>query len=149
MTLWHKETFIFQYQIKRKSVLTRHQRPCGIRLGGISQEIWAMISILDMRLKIAIFRCVSFAMFHSSKTWSQAPLCSGSAAMTVPWSVRSVAPKTKNTTSFTTTKLGIVDVMAVLRNRRLKWYGHVQRATSFIKYFTGLPILSTRGRGRH
>ena len=41
MTLWHKETFIFQYQIKRKSVLTRHQRPCGIRLGGISQVISA------------------------------------------------------------------------------------------------------------
>ena len=33
-------------------------------------------------------------------------------------------------------KLGIEGITSVLRCRRLRWYGHVQRATSCIKYIT-------------
>ena len=44
--------------------------------------------------------------------------------------------------------LGLHDVNAVLRSRRLRWSGHVQRATSCIKQITNLAVPSNRGRGR-
>ena len=43
-------------------------------------------------------------------------------------------------------KLDIADISAVLRGRRLRWAGHVQRATSCIK--TDFSIPGVRGRGR-
>ena len=45
-------------------------------------------------------------------------------------------------------KLGIEDIMAVLSCRRLRWHGHVQRATSCIKAVTDLAIPGTRPKGR-
>jgi len=39
-------------------------------------------------------------------------------------------------------------VTAVLRTRRLRWYGHVQRATSCINSITRLGLPGTRDRGR-
>ena len=45
-------------------------------------------------------------------------------------------------------KLGIHEVTASLRARRLRWYGHVERATSCTNSITKLPIPGTRGRGR-
>ena len=45
-------------------------------------------------------------------------------------------------------KLDIADISAVLRSRRLRWAGHVQRATSWIKTITDFLIPGVRGRGR-
>ena len=45
-------------------------------------------------------------------------------------------------------KLGIKDILAVLRSGRLRWYGHVQRATSCIKSITDLPLPGPRRPGR-
>ena len=45
-------------------------------------------------------------------------------------------------------KLGIEDIAAVLCSRRLRWYGHVQRASSCIKAVTDLAIPGTRRKGR-
>ena len=45
-------------------------------------------------------------------------------------------------------KLGIVDITAVLRSRQLRWYGHVQGATSSMRSVTDLEIPSTIGWGR-
>ena len=58
------------------------------------------------------------------------PNFGGSDAMTVPWSVGSVASKTetKNSASILL-KLGIKDITSLLRCQRHKWYGHVQRDT--------------------
>ena len=42
-------------------------------------------------------------------------------------------------------KLGIVDIKAALSSRRLRWYGHVQRATSCIKAVTDLAIPGRAG----
>ena len=44
-------------------------------------------------------------------------------------------------------KLGIDDIEAVLRCRRLRWYGHMQRASSCIKAITNLPLTGNRKRG--
>ncbi|XP_052212341.1 uncharacterized protein LOC127831396 [Dreissena polymorpha] len=45
-------------------------------------------------------------------------------------------------------KLGIPEVTASLRARRLRWYGHVERATSCINPIMKMAILGARGRGR-
>ena len=45
-------------------------------------------------------------------------------------------------------KLDIDEITAVLRTRRLRWYGHVQRATSCINSITRLGVPGTRNRGR-
>ena len=44
--------------------------------------------------------------------------------------------------------LDIKDVTSVLRRWRLRWYGHVQLATSFIKSITNFQIPGTRKKGR-
>ena len=45
-------------------------------------------------------------------------------------------------------KLDLDEITAVLRTRRLRWYGHVQRATSCIDSITRLGLPGTRDRGR-
>ena len=44
-------------------------------------------------------------------------------------------------------KLDIKDITSVRRYLRLRWYGHVQLDTSFIKSITNFQILSTRKKG--
>ena len=45
-------------------------------------------------------------------------------------------------------KLDLDEITAVVRTRRLRWYGHVQRATSCINSITRLGFPGTRDRGR-
>ena len=45
-------------------------------------------------------------------------------------------------------KLGICDIVTVLRKRRLNWYGHVQRATSSIKTVSAVRVPGGNRRGR-
>ena len=45
-------------------------------------------------------------------------------------------------------KLDLDEITAVLRTRHLRWYGHVQRATSCINSITQLGVPGTRNRGR-
>ena len=45
-------------------------------------------------------------------------------------------------------KLDLDEITAVLRTRRLRWYGHVPRATSCINSITRLELPGTRDRGR-
>ena len=44
-------------------------------------------------------------------------------------------------------KLGIGDIVTVLRSRRLRWFGHVRRST-FLSDVADRPIPGSRGRGR-
>ena len=62
-----------------------------------------------------------------AKHGDQTPLaCSSSAAMTAPWSAGTVAPKTEmKHPQLHYYRLVIVDITAVLRSRRLRWYGHL------------------------
>ena len=45
-------------------------------------------------------------------------------------------------------KLDLDEITAVLRTRRLRWYWHVQRATSCINSITRFELPGTRDRGR-
>ena len=46
------------------------------------------------------------------------------------------------------TKLGIQEVAVALRTKRLRWYGHVARASSWTNSITSIAIPGPRGRGR-
>ena len=41
-------------------------------------------------------------------------------------------------------KLGMEDITAVLHSQRLRWYGYVQRVTSYIRSITSFPIPGSR-----
>ena len=46
------------------------------------------------------------------------------------------------------TKLGIQEVAVALRTKRLRWYGHFARASSWTNSITSIAIPGPRGRGR-
>ena len=46
------------------------------------------------------------------------------------------------------TKLGIQKVAVALRTKRLRWYGHVARASSWTNSITSIAIPGPRGCGR-
>ena len=46
------------------------------------------------------------------------------------------------------TKLGIQEVAVALRTKRLRWYGHVARASLWTNLITSIAIPGPRGRGR-
>ena len=68
---------------------------------------------------------------------------SGSAIMTIPLSAGSVALNT-GTKHPQIHKLGMEDIVSVLRCRQLIWYGHIQRATSCIKSITNSLALGSK-----
>ena len=95
--------------------------------------------------------CVHSAMLHGRETWGpNHPNCSGSAAITVRWSVGSVASETRDEppSASLLQKFGIEDITSVLCCRRLRWHDHVKRAMSCIKSITNFPIPGTRKKGR-
>jgi hypothetical protein len=45
-------------------------------------------------------------------------------------------------------QLGLMDLELVLRERRLRWYGHVERSSGAIKNARDIIVTGRRGRGR-
>ena len=92
--------------------------------------------------------CVRSALLHGSETW----------APTVPDLPRlrrndramicSVKPHDEVPMETLYTKLGIQEVAVALRTKRLRWYGHVARASTWTNLITGIAIPGPRGRGR-
>ena len=72
--------------------------------------------------------------------------CSCSATMTC-W-ICGIRDRDETPSASRIQKFGIEVITSVLRCRRLRYYGHVQRATSCIKCITNFTIPSTRTKGR-
>ena len=95
--------------------------------------------------------CVRSVMLYGSETWGTKDtdllqLQRNDRAM-IRWICGTkVSDKTPSVSLLE--KLGIEDIEAALKSRRLRWYGHVQRATSCIKAVTNLAILGKRRPGR-
>ena len=95
--------------------------------------------------------CVRSAMLHGSETW--APNASDLQRLRrndrsmIRW-ICGTKDQDETPSATLLQKLGIDDITAVLRSRRLRWSGHVQRATSCINSVTDLVIPGIRGRGR-
>ena len=98
-----------------------------------------------------VFRSwVRSALLHGSETWAPtAPdlqrLCRNDRAM-IHW-ICSVKPHEEVPMETLYTKLGIQELAVALRTKRLRWYGHVMRASSWTNSFTGIAIPGPRGYG--
>ena len=95
--------------------------------------------------------CVRSAMLHGSERWGPnildlKLLCRNYRAM-VCW-ICGTKDCVETSSVVLLQKLGIKNITAVLHSGQLRWYGHVQRATSCIKSVTDLLLPGPRGKGR-
>ena len=96
-------------------------------------------------------QCLCSALLHGSETWAPtAPdlqrLRRKDRSM-VYW-ICGVRDGDKVSADTLCAMLGVQEVTAALRTRRLRWYGHVARSSSCINSITSMTIPSARGRGR-
>ena len=95
--------------------------------------------------------CVRSALLHRSETWAPtAPdlqgFCRNDRSM-VRW-ICGVRDDEEVSADTLCAMLGVQEVTAALRTRRLRWYGHVARSSSGINSITSMTIPSARRRGR-
>ena len=95
--------------------------------------------------------CVRSTMLHGSETW--APNCSDLHCLRrndrsmIRW-ICGVRLGDDIYTDALHQRLGVTEMISSLRCRRLRWYGHVQRASSCINTITSMAIPGNRGSGR-
>ena len=91
------------------------------------------------------------ALLHGSETW--APTAPGLQRLRpndrsmVCW-ICGVRDDGEVSTDTLCAMLGVQEVTAALRTRRLRWFGHIARSSSCINFITCMMISSARRRGR-
>ena len=95
--------------------------------------------------------CVHWAMLHGSKTWEPKEpelwqLCRNDRIMIR--CICGIKDRDETPSASLLQKLYIEDITSVLCCQWLRWYGRVQRATSWIKSNTNFQIPGTRKKGR-
>ena len=95
--------------------------------------------------------CVRSAMLHGGETWgpnvSELQRLRRNDRSMIRWMCGTKA-RDETPSEKLLEKLGLCDITAVLRCGRLRWSGHVERATSYINTVTKLVVPGKRGRGR-
>ena len=105
---------------------------------------------MSLRTRGKVFNaCVHSALLHGSETWAPtAPdlkrLRRNDRSM-VRWICGVKNDDEVSSDSFCA-MLGVQEVTAALRTRRLRWYGHVARSSSSINSITSMTIPSARRR---
>ncbi|XP_053405146.1 uncharacterized protein LOC128558896 [Mercenaria mercenaria] len=95
--------------------------------------------------------CVRSALLHGSEKWApSAPdlqrLCRNDRSM-IQW-ICGIKPNDDVPIAALYAKLGLQEVTEAIRTRRLRWYGHVIRASSCINSILSMSISNSKGRGR-
>ncbi|RUS71200.1 hypothetical protein EGW08_021036 [Elysia chlorotica] len=97
--------------------------------------------------------CVRSAMLHASETWPLTKpnlqrLQRNDRAMIRQ--ICNVKPEDVATTRSNKllTLLGLEDLNLILKERRLRWYGHVERSSGAIKTALDMQVTGSRGKGR-
>ena len=95
--------------------------------------------------------CVGSAILHGNEKWWPNILdlkwiCRNNHAM-IRW-ICGTKVQDETPSASLLKKFGINDITAVHLSGRLRWYGHVQRATPCIKSVTDLPLPGSRGKRR-
>ncbi|KAI8496011.1 hypothetical protein Bbelb_264270 [Branchiostoma belcheri] len=107
---------------------------------------------LSLKTRGKVFSsCVRSAMLHGSETWAPtAPelqrLRRNDRSM-VRW-ICGVKPQDMTPSATLLAKLGLEDIKSVVQSRRLRWYGHVKRASGCINTIVDFKLPGNRGRGR-
>ena len=94
---------------------------------------------------------VRSAMLHGSETWAPKAeelqrLRRNDRSM-IRW-ICGVRPEHELSSADLLLKLGIKEISTVLRERRLRWFGHVQRSPACINTVADVAVPGTRGAGR-
>ena len=97
--------------------------------------------------------CVRSAMLHASETWPVTKPCLQSLQRNDRAMIRQIYPvKPQNTATIRSTELlaqlGFEDLDLILNERRLCWYGHVERSNSAVKTAFDIQVNGKRGPGR-
>jgi len=95
--------------------------------------------------------CVRAALLHASETWAPnatdlQKLRRNDRAM-IRW-ICGTKPLDETPSQVLCNRLGIPEVINALRERRLRWYGHVMRSSSCINTVTSLKVSGRGKRGR-
>ena len=125
---------------------------CGIAWGKFRQLLPILTSKhLALTTKGRVYdACVRSAMLHGSETWAtrktdldQLNRCDRSM---MRWICR-VGPRDNSPTEQLCAKLGVAVLSSVLRANRLRWFGHVERASSWINKVRNLLVPGNKVRG--
>ena len=95
--------------------------------------------------------CVRSVMLHAAETWAMKAdtlnrLRRNDCAM-IRW-ICNVKAKDEVSSDSLLTKLGIQDLDVVLRNGRMRWFGHVERSTGWISEVCKLNVVAQKRSGR-
>ena len=107
---------------------------------------------LPLKVKGHLFTSnVRSSMLHATETWPMSSealhrLCRNDRAM-IRWMCH-VRTSDEPDMMELQTKLGIEDLTTVIRKRRLRWFGHVERSTAEISKVRSMHIAGKRGLGR-
>ena len=97
--------------------------------------------------------CVRSAMLHASETWPVTKPCLLRLQRNDRAMIRQICNvKPQDTATIRSTELlawlGIEDLDLILKERRLRWYGHVERSNGAVKTAFDIQVNGKRGPGR-
>ena len=97
--------------------------------------------------------CVRSAMLHASETWPVTKPCLQRLQRNDRAMIRQICNvKPQNTATIRSiellARLGIEDLDLILKERRLRWYGHVERSNGAVKTAFDIQVNGKRGPGR-
>ena len=97
--------------------------------------------------------CVQSAMLHASETWPVTKPCLQHLQRNDREMIRQICNvKPQNTATIRSielfARLGIEDLYLILKERRLRWYGHVERSNGGVKTAFDIQVNEKRGPGR-
>ena len=97
--------------------------------------------------------CVLSAMLHASETWPVTKPCLLRLQRNDRAMIRQICNvKPQDAATIRTTellaRLGIEDLDLILKERRLRWYGHVERSNGAVKTAFDIQVNEKQGPGR-
>ena len=97
--------------------------------------------------------CVRSAMLHAIETWPVTNPCLQRLQRNDRAMIRQICNvKPQDTATIRSTellaRLGIEDLDLILKERRLRWYGHVERSNDAVKTASDIQVNGKRGPGR-
>ena len=120
------------------------------------KELKPVISSHHLSFKIrgrVYSSCVRSAMLHASETWPATKPCLQCQQQNDRAMIRQICNiKPPDTATIRSTellaRLGIEDLDLILKERRIRWYGHVERSNGAVKTAFDIQVNGKRGPGR-
>ena len=119
------------------------------------KELKSVLSSCHLSLKTrgrVYSSCVQSAMLHANETWPLTKPCLQHLQRNDRAMIRQICNvKPQDTATIRSTellaRLGIEDLDLILKERRLCWYGHVERSNSAVKTALDIQVNGKRGPG--